>query len=94
MGAALGLGQGMIVGLTVAGADDCRRDRCRLRFETKARVEALGRRFLEIKADLRTLAPIQSIADQAVAAFGKIDILVNNAGLIRRADSLEFLTEK
>lgn len=58
--------------------------------ETAARVTALGRRFIAIRADLGKQESIQSVVDTAVAEMGRIDILVNNAGTIRRADALEF----
>lgn len=58
--------------------------------ETAARVTALGRRFIAIRADLGKQESIQSVVDAAVAEMGRIDILVNNAGTIRRADALEF----
>jgi 2-dehydro-3-deoxy-D-gluconate 5-dehydrogenase len=88
-GSSTGLGQGMSLGLANAGAHIVGVDYVESS-ETKALVEALDRRFLEIKADLRTIAPIAGIVEQAVAKFGKLDILVNNAGIIRRADALDF----
>jgi len=91
-GASTGLGQGMAIGLAEAGADIVGVGTSDLS-ETKALVEQTGRRFLGVTADLSSLAPVQTIVDQAVAAFGAIDILVNNAGIIRREDALTF-TEK
>jgi 2-deoxy-D-gluconate 3-dehydrogenase len=79
----------MCLGLAEAGADIVGVDYVEST-ETKAKVEALDRRFLEVKADLRSIAPIPGIIEQAVAAYGKVDILINNAGLIRRADALDF----
>jgi NAD(P)-dependent dehydrogenase (short-subunit alcohol dehydrogenase family) len=49
--------------------------------ETKAAVEALGRRAIAIKADVTEDADLKRVVDETLAAFGKIDILVNNAGL-------------
>ncbi|MBL3926430.1 SDR family NAD(P)-dependent oxidoreductase, partial [Bacteroides thetaiotaomicron] len=57
---------------------------------TSARVEAAGRRFVDVRADLSTLEPAERIVGGAVDAFGHVDILVNNAGMIRRCDALEF----
>ncbi|MEA2701055.1 MAG: 2-dehydro-3-deoxy-D-gluconate 5-dehydrogenase [Myxococcales bacterium] len=88
-GSSTGLGQGMCIGLAEAGAHIVGVDYVASP-ETKTKVEALDRRFLEIQADLRSIAPIAGIIDQAVATYGKVDILVNNAGLIRRADALDF----
>jgi len=87
-GGNVGLGQAIAVALAAAGADivsTSRRDAP----ETQQAVEALGRRFLSLRADLSSTAPINAIVDQALA-FGGLDILVNNAGIIRRADSVDF----
>jgi 2-deoxy-D-gluconate 3-dehydrogenase len=58
--------------------------------DTGRAVEAEGRRFLSIKADLGSIEPVERVVSEAVDALGRIDILVNNAGIIRRADSIEF----
>ena len=91
-GASRGLGKAMAVGLAEAGADIVGVSTGDM-WETKEKVEGLGRNFLRIRADLMSTKPVQGIIDKAVEAFGKIDILVNNAGIIRRADAIEF-TEK
>lgn len=84
-----GLGQGMAIGLAEAGCDIVSVNR-KIPHETAQKVEALGRRFLAIQADLSQHEVIPGIVEQAVAGMGKIDILVNNAGTIRREDALEF----
>lgn len=84
-----GLGQGMAVGLAEAGCDIVGINRSEPA-ETAAKVEALGRRFLSLSADLRSTDGIPQLLKQAVDEFGHIDILANNAGLIRRQDALEF----
>jgi 2-deoxy-D-gluconate 3-dehydrogenase len=61
--------------------------------ETKAKVEALGRRCVTVTADLSKTHDIPKIIEASVNAFGHIDILFNNAGIIRRADLVDF-TEK
>lgn len=91
-GCSTGLGQGMSLGLAEAGADIVGVDYVDAP-ETKQRVEALGRKFLGVTANLMTTDPIPQIISQAVAKFGKVDILINNAGIIRRTDAIEF-TEK
>lgn len=91
-GCSTGLGQGMTLGLAEAGADIVGVDYVDAP-ETKEKVEALGRKYLGIQANLLTIEPIQGIVDKAVETFGRVDILVNNAGIIRRADAIEF-TEK
>lgn len=88
-GANTGIGQGIAIALAAAGADIAAAGRSEPT-ETQAAVEALGRRFLSIKADFGSIEPVQRVVDETVAAFGKADILVNNAGIIRRADSIEF----
>jgi 2-deoxy-D-gluconate 3-dehydrogenase len=88
-GSGVGLGQGMCVGLAEAGANIVGVD-YRESSETKRRVEAVGRKFVEVKADLSTTEPINGIVEKALSAFKRIDVLVNNAGIIRRADSLDF----
>ena len=91
-GSSTGLGQGMIIGLAEAGADITGVDYVDAK-ETKERVEKIGRKFLEIKANLLTTEPIEDIINQTVKEYGKVDILINNAGIIRREDAIDF-TEK
>ena len=91
-GCSTGLGQGMSYGLAEAGADIVGIDYVDSP-ETRETIEGMGRGFLEIKADLSSIEPIEGIIQQTIDNFGKLDILINNAGIIRRADSVEF-TEK
>jgi len=84
-----GLGQGMAVALAQAGCDIVGVNR-KVPDETAARVTALGRRFMAIRADLGQQETLQSVVDSAVAEMGRVDILVNNAGTIRREDALTF----
>ncbi len=84
-----GLGQGMALGLAEAGCDIISVSR-KIPEETSAQVQALGRRFTAIQADLSRQDAITDIVTKAVAAMGHIDILVNNAGTIRREDALSF----
>ncbi|HEY3985973.1 2-dehydro-3-deoxy-D-gluconate 5-dehydrogenase KduD [Cedecea sp.] len=84
-----GLGQGMAVGLAQAGCDIIGVNITEPA-ETRQHIERLGRRFLNIAADLSRYENLQSVADEAAAVFGRIDILVNNAGIIRRQDALAF----
>lgn len=90
-GASTGLGQGMCLGLADAGADVVGVDYVDMP-ETKAHVEALGKRFYGIKKDLinSKQADLVALVEEAVKAFGHVDILVNNAGIIKRQDALEF----
>ena len=84
-----GLGAGMAVALAAAGCDIVGVSRADAG-PIAARVEALGRRFADVRADLASIAPVEDIVRAAVEAFGRIDVLVNNAGIIRREDALEF----
>jgi 2-deoxy-D-gluconate 3-dehydrogenase len=87
-GANTGLGQGIAVALAAAGADIVAAGRSPAE-DTAAQVRALGRRFLDVRADLSSTAPVRDVVDAAVALNGRLDIVVNNAGIIRRADSLD-----
>lgn len=91
-GANTGIGQGIAVALAEAGADVAvigRSDAA----QTAARISEAGRRVMQIRADLSTIAPIDEIVERTVAELGGLDILVNNAGIIRRADSVDFTEE-
>ena len=88
-GANTGLGQAIAEALAAAGADIVAVGRTPP-VDTRFAVEALGRRFHDISADLTTLEPIGRIVAETVEHFGGIDILVNNAGIIRRNDAVDF----
>lgn len=49
--------------------------------ETAKQVEALGRRVVARKADVRDLAALQDAFDEGVAELGRIDTVVANAGI-------------
>ena len=84
-----GLGQGMAVGLAQAGCDIIGINIVEP-VDTIAKIEALGRKFLSLKADVSKIDELPHLIDQAVTTFGHVDILVNNAGIIRREDALKF----
>lgn len=88
-GANTGLGQSIAIALAAAGADIAGAGTSAAD-ETAEKVEALGRRFIAIRADLSSLAPVQNLVDRTVSELGALDILVNNAGTIRRADAVDF----
>lgn len=84
-----GLGQGMTLGLAQAGCDIVGVNR-KTPQETAEKVNALGRRFMAIQADLSKQDALDDIVNQTVTEMGRVDILVNNAGTIRREDALNF----
>lgn len=88
-GASTGLGEGMAEALAQAGANvvGVARTSCE---NAGKKVEAAGAKFLEVRADLSSLEPLDQILAKARGTFGHVDILVNNAGIIRREDALEF----
>lgn len=88
-GASTGLGEGMAEALAQAGANvvGVARSSCE---SAKKKVEAAGAKFLEVRADLMSMEPLDRIISETLKEFGRVDILVNNAGIIRRADALEF----
>jgi 2-dehydro-3-deoxy-D-gluconate 5-dehydrogenase len=84
-----GLGQGMARALAQAGADVVGVN-VSAPTETQAQVQALGRRFLDLRANLADISCIEGLVAEARAWGGRIDILVNNAGIIRREDAIKF----
>jgi 2-deoxy-D-gluconate 3-dehydrogenase len=88
-GANTGLGQGIAVALAQAGADVAVAGFVPPT-ETLEIIKKLGRKVVDINANLMSIEPVNRIVEETVKGLGKVDILVNNAGLIRRADSVEF----
>ncbi len=91
-GCGTGLGHGMAVGLAEAGADiagiyNSSEPAC------QKEIEAVGRRFAGIRADLADHDQVSRIVPETVKALGRADILVNNAGIIRRQPALDFTPE-
>jgi NAD(P)-dependent dehydrogenase (short-subunit alcohol dehydrogenase family) len=81
-GAARGLGRAISLALAHAGADVA----LGLRdpgtgIGPADEIQAMGRRALPLRMDVRNLAQISSAVDEVVSKFGRLDILVNNAGL-------------
>lgn len=88
-GANKGLGQGIALGLAEAGADIVAVHRSDVS-ETKKKVEAIGRRFASVQAELSDMKQVKSVIPKTAEVFGSIDILVNNAGVIKRHPAVEF----
>jgi 2-deoxy-D-gluconate 3-dehydrogenase len=91
-GARTGLGAACARALAGAGADVVGLG-SRPMPETRAAVEATGRRFHEVVADLAAPQDFDALIGHIEADFAPVDILVNNAGIIRRADVLDFSEE-
>ena len=81
-GVSRGLGRAMAIALAQAGADIVGVGYHGMG-STKAEIEALGRKTAEITWDLGNSNDAGQLAQQCIAAFGRVDILVNNAGIIR-----------
>lgn len=87
-GGAAGIGQAIAVAMSRAGADVAFTTHSRPGDETKAAIEAAGRKALDVRVDLSTLnaESASTLVDGIEGEFGPVDILVNNAGIIRRND--------
>ncbi len=81
-GASSGLGVDFAIALAQAGADVtiCARRVDRLQ-ETKAKVEATGRRCLAVEADVTDVEACTRVVQATLDAFGRVDVLINNAGI-------------
>src|SRR3954453_19132406 len=81
-GASPGLGVAFAIGLAEAGADVaiCARRVDRLQ-ETKAKVEATGRRCVAIEADVSDPDACTQVVAETVDQLGRVDVLINNAGV-------------
>jgi NAD(P)-dependent dehydrogenase (short-subunit alcohol dehydrogenase family) len=81
-GASSGLGVAFALALAEAGADVAlgarRADRLQ---ETKALVEATGRRAITVATDVSKPEDCTALVEAAVAELGGVDVLVNNAGV-------------
>lgn len=75
-----GLGQAIARGLAEAGADVACVSRSGDAAETKRLVEAAGRRFFDLQADLSQSDQRSGLIDRVAGELGGVDILVNNAG--------------
>ena len=93
-GGTSGLGKSIAEGFAEAGADVVPVGR---RAEevtrTAQEIRALGRRSLELTADVTRRQDIQRVIDATLKDMGGIDILVNSAGVTKRVPSLELADE-
>jgi NAD(P)-dependent dehydrogenase (short-subunit alcohol dehydrogenase family) len=80
-GGSSGLGVAFATAMAEAGADvaiGARREE-KLQ-DTKALIEAAGRRCVAVRTDVTVVEDCQALVDAATTEFGRVDILVNNAG--------------
>ncbi|MCX8072143.1 MAG: SDR family oxidoreductase [Candidatus Binatia bacterium] len=85
-GSSRGIGRGIALELARAGANVAvhyRREREAA--EATARdIEALGRKTVVVGADVSEWTQVQAMAEQVLAAFGRLDIVVVNSGVASR----------
>jgi NAD(P)-dependent dehydrogenase (short-subunit alcohol dehydrogenase family) len=55
--------------------------------------ESTGAEIEPVQADMRNVADVERLVEQAVARFGRLDILINNAGISATGD-FESLTDE
>ncbi len=87
-GASRGIGRCLALEFARAGADvviAAKSEKSRDKLpgsihETAAEVEALGRRALAVRTNVREVEALENLVSTALAQMGRIDILVNNAG--------------
>jgi NAD(P)-dependent dehydrogenase (short-subunit alcohol dehydrogenase family) len=81
-GSARGLGRAIAFALAAAGADVALGvRRAGTAGEVRDRIEAMGRRAVEVAMDVADLAQVESGVHEAAGVLGRLDILVNNAGI-------------
>ena len=83
-GAGRGIGRAISLKLAGAGADvacvDLKTEFCN---ETVQGVQTVGRKSWSFAANVADAASVEAVAEQILAAAGRVDILVNNAGITR-----------
>jgi 3-oxoacyl-[acyl-carrier protein] reductase len=83
-GAGRGIGKAIALDLAQAGCDIAITNRTKeLGDQTRAAVEALGRKCLAVQADVSDVAAVDALVKQALEQLGRVDILVNNAGITK-----------
>ena len=94
-GSSRGIGRGCAIELARAGADVAvnYRSHAEEGKETAQAIRDLGRSAIVVGADVSDRASVESMANQAIEAFGKIDILVANAAMSVRQRFLEATVE-
>jgi NAD(P)-dependent dehydrogenase (short-subunit alcohol dehydrogenase family) len=94
VGGTSGIGRALAIGLAMSGADVVATGRRRDLVGTAAQeIVALGRRTLEMAADVDNPASLIALRDACLRELGTVDILVAAAGVTRRVPTLQMLDE-
>ena len=81
-GGGRGIGRAIALAYAREGADLVLASRSKEALEeTRAMVEALGRKALVVPMDIRQEENVRNLATQALGHFGRVDLLVNNSGI-------------
>ena len=89
-GSSRGIGKDIALALAEAGCDICVAAKTTephptlpgTIFETRDAIQALGRKAIAVKVNLREEAEIANMVETTVAELGRVDILINNAGAL------------
>jgi NAD(P)-dependent dehydrogenase (short-subunit alcohol dehydrogenase family) len=82
-GGASGIGRATALALARRGADVVLADVHEARLaDTRAAVEALGRRALPVRCDVTRDGDVERLARVAIGEMGRVDVLMNNAGVV------------
>lgn len=94
VGGTSGLGRAIALGLASAGADTVATARRIDEVESTAdAIEALGRRTLREKVDVRDRSSLERLHNNILGQFGRVDILVNAAGTTLKVPTLDCAEE-
>ncbi len=94
-GSSSGIGEGIAIRFAKEGADVIINYSGHIggAQETKAQIDALGRRSIIVQADVSKVADVQSMVDAGWSQLGKVDILVNNAGVEKASEFVDVTEE-
>jgi NAD(P)-dependent dehydrogenase (short-subunit alcohol dehydrogenase family) len=94
-GAGAGIGRAIALELARAGMHVVLADFDAARLEAvSAEVEALGRRTLRVRTDVRQLSALENLLQETLQAFGACHVMVNNAGVFHANTLLGSSTEQ
>jgi NAD(P)-dependent dehydrogenase (short-subunit alcohol dehydrogenase family) len=94
-GASRGIGRAIAIGMAEAGADVIGVARTASDLQSlEGEVEARGRRFMALPADLSEAGVVQNVADAAWSWQGEVGVLVNCAGVIMRTPTFDITPDE